>query len=152
MNVVTLDGRIANEPELKYVGAKETPLLVFNIANETGYGDYKQTGFWKCEIWGSPGEKMANHLFKGKPFTISGELQMDSWETPEGQKRTKPKIKVQQFSFHMPDPKEGQGESRKAKPPSGPPTGPPGGASNPFGNQPGDKAADNQSFDDDIPF
>lgn len=134
MNVIVLDGRIANEPELKHVGSKSTPLLVFTMANETGFGDYKQTGFWKCELWGTAGEKMANHLFKGKPFFVQGELQQDSWETPEGYKRSRPKIKVDKFSFHMADPKN-KSESQ--------PT--------PQSKDEGDDMGENP-FGDDIPF
>lgn len=146
MNIVTLDGRIASDPEYKTVGAKDTPLLTFNFANETGYGEYKKTGFFKCEMWGNTAEKMANHLFKGKPLTISGELQQDSWETPEGYKRQKAKIRVEKFSFHMSDPKGSEGSGAQS---SGPKTAtPPPQGANPFGNQPGDKPMD----DDGIPF
>lgn len=139
MNVCVVDGRVTRDPEMKYIGAKNTALLEFSIANETGYGDYKKTHFFNCKLWGARAEGLANHIYKGKPLTLQGEMQMQSWDGNDGKKRYKWELNVMQLNFHMNEPKNGGGEGFP-QPDSGKPTATPP-KEDPF-----------KDFNDSIPF
>jgi single-strand DNA-binding protein len=103
MNSIVLDGRVVRESEYKKVGSNETPLLEFTIANETGYGDYKKSHFFKCKVWGKRATGLKEHIVKGKPLFIRGEMEMSKWQATDGSNRYSWEVNVAELSFHMKD-------------------------------------------------
>lgn len=59
-------------------------------------------------VWDRQAENCAKYLGKGSSVLISGRLQMDEWQSKEGEKRTKLRIRADQVQF-LGAPKRGQG-------------------------------------------
>ncbi|MCH7760598.1 single-stranded DNA-binding protein [candidate division TA06 bacterium] len=101
LNKVLLIGRLTRDPELRYT-PEGAALCRFSIASDRNYKD-RETGEWKkgdplfvdVVVWRELAERMGEVLHKGSPVFVEGSLQSRSWETPEGQKRSK--IEIQAF-------------------------------------------------------
>jgi single-strand DNA-binding protein len=95
MNKLILTGRLTRDAEIKF-SKTGTSIIEFDIANNTGYGEYKKTCFIACTIFKR--DKLVDHLKKGKEVILDGELQQDTWEK-EGVKHSKHKLIVNQLEF-----------------------------------------------------
>jgi single-strand DNA-binding protein len=135
INKVIAIGNVGKDPETRYVpsGAAVTQ---FSIAVNESWTD-KQTGEQKertewinVECWGKLAEICEKYLTKGKQVYIEGQLQTETWDdknTGEKKYRTKVRANVVQMLGS-----KGDGESRPAAPKPA--------------------AAQQDEFDDDIPF
>lgn len=95
MNSVNLIGRIATEIELKHL-PDGTAVCNFTIAVD-GYKD--KTHFFEVVAWRKTAKNTAKYMKKGREIGISGELQQDTWETDDGQNRSKVKINARRIQF-----------------------------------------------------
>lgn len=103
LNTVVLVGRLTKDPELKYTpSGKAVAQLRLAVDRETknSKGE-KQTDFIDCIVWEKAAEAAANHLQKGRLITFQGRLEIQQYETQEGQKREKAKV-VGRWGF-LPD-------------------------------------------------
>ncbi len=103
-NKVILMGNLTRDPEMKYLpsGAAVTN---FGIAMNEKYTD-RESGdtresvcFVDVEAWGRQAETVNEYLSKGSPVFIEGALKYDSWETPEGEKRSRLRVRLIRFQF-----------------------------------------------------
>ena len=101
LNRVTMIGRLTKDPELRYTQNNKA-VCSFAIANDTGWGDNKQTNFVDVVVWGKVGENCANYLSKGKLASVDGELHTRTYETQDGQKRKVYEIVAQSVDFLSP--------------------------------------------------
>lgn len=102
MNNVTLIGNLTRDPEIREVG--ETHVTRFSIAInkkvKARNGEQKDiVVFPEIEVWGKVAENCEKYLEKGSKVAIIGELAQDSWETKEGEKRTKIFVKAISVEF-----------------------------------------------------
>ena len=98
-NKVILMGNLTRDPEMKYLPSG-TAVTNFGMAMSEKYTD-RESGeqrenvcFVDVEAWGRQGEIVNEYLSKGSPVFIEGALKFDSWETPEGEKRNKLRVRV----------------------------------------------------------
>ena len=96
-NNISFVGRIGQDPELKDVGS--TTVLEFSVANDTGFGDRKNTNWFRCAYWGKRGESVQQYLSKGKQVFISGELSLREYTDKEGVKKYSPDVNIQSLDF-----------------------------------------------------
>lgn len=98
-NRVILMGNLTRDPEMKYLPSGSA-VTNFGLAMSEKYtdresGDLKETVcFVDVEAWGRQAEVANEYLSKGSPVFIEGSLKFDSWETPEGEKRSKLRVRV----------------------------------------------------------
>lgn len=101
LNKVTLIGRLTRDPEFKTVNS--TSLANFSLANGRVYvvnGEKREeTHFFDCEVWGKLAEIVRDYAKKGKQIAIEGRLQQSTWDTPEGKKASKIKIRVENIQL-----------------------------------------------------
>jgi len=102
LNKVFLIGNLTRDPELRYTAGG---------ASVTGFGlavnrKYKQGEEWKEDtcfvditVWGKQGENCAEYLSKGRPVFVEGRLNFRSWETEDGQKRSKLEVVASNVQF-----------------------------------------------------
>ena len=104
MNRVFLSGHITRAPELKLTpsGVK---VANWGLATNERWLD-AQTGeqresvtFIECHAWNRTAEGIFEYFKKGDPILIEGSLRFESWETPEGQKRSRLTVRVQRWEF-----------------------------------------------------
>lgn len=92
LNKVLLMGNLTRDPELRYTpgGASVTTLgLAINQKYKQGEEWKEDTCFVDITVWGKQGENCAEYLSKGRPVFVEGRLNFRSWETEDGQKRSK---------------------------------------------------------------
>ena len=102
MNKVILFGRLCTDPELKYVGYKNTALTRFLLAVNRDYknneGNY-DCDFIECNLWGKRAETFSQYMSKGELVGIEGKLRLEEYTNENGEKISKIKVKVDSFSF-----------------------------------------------------
>lgn len=85
LNNCTFTGRLTRDAETLTVGAKQTTLTKFGMANNTGFGQYEKTSFFNVQIWGRQGEALLPYLKKGKAVAVAGELVNDKFQGRDGE-------------------------------------------------------------------
>lgn len=99
LNVCTFIGRVTRDAEMTVVGAKNTTIVKWGIANNTGFGQYEKTNFFNCQMWGKAGEAIKQYLVKGKQVAVTGELEDTSWTGNDGVKHQQWTLTVNKISL-----------------------------------------------------
>ena len=99
VNVVLLEGRLTRDPELKVLPNSEKILANFGIAVNRVYKDKEEVTYADCVCWGKTAENLVEYKTKGDLILVNGSLHMDSWESKDGEKRTKLKVNVHMISY-----------------------------------------------------
>ena len=102
-NKVFLIGRLARDPELRYIPSG-TAVTTFTVATNRAYtlasGEKREeTCFVRVVAWARQAELVGEYLSKGSPVFVEGRLQSRSWETPDGQKRFTIEVVAQNVQF-----------------------------------------------------
>jgi single-strand DNA-binding protein len=95
-NRVILVGNLTRDPELRYIasGTAVTDIgLAVNDRRKNPNGEWEdETTFVDITLWGRQAEVASEYLSKGSPVLIEGRLKLDTWESNDGQKRSKLKV------------------------------------------------------------
>ncbi len=103
LNKVFLIGRLARDPELRYIPSG-TAVTTFTVATNRAYtlasGEKREEScFVRVVAWARQAELCGEYLSKGSPVFVEGRLQSRSWETPDGQKRSTIEVVAQNIQF-----------------------------------------------------
>ncbi len=102
MNSVHLMGNLTRDPELRYLDSGSA-LCKLGMAMNRNYrsGDEwkKDVCFVDITVWGKDAERCNERLSKGQQVLIEGRLTFSSWETAEGQKRSKVDVTAEKVHF-----------------------------------------------------
>jgi single-strand DNA-binding protein len=102
-NRVILMGRLTRDPKVKQIpsGASVADLgLAASEHYRTKNGDTGETTcFVDIVTWGRQAETCGEYLKKGSPVLVEGRLQLDQWESAEGQKRSKLRVRADKVKF-----------------------------------------------------
>lgn len=112
INVVTLHGRLVRDPELRTTNSGKS-VCGFTIANETGFGDRKNTHYIDCVAWERTAEFLCNYFAKGQEILVSGSLQTREYTDKQGGKRKAVEVVVREADFCGP---KGQGSTGSTSP------------------------------------
>jgi len=95
-NRVVLVGNLTRDPELRYTPSG-TAVSDLGVAGNDRYKN--ASGEWVDEatfvdvtLWARTAEVASEYLSKGSPVLIEGRLKLDTWETNDGQKRSKLRV------------------------------------------------------------
>jgi single-strand DNA-binding protein len=103
LNQVVIVGHLTRDPQLKTIpsGMSVAELgLAVNEKYTTKDGEKKETVvFVDCIAWEKTAENCVQYLHKGSPVLIVGKLQLDQWESKEGEKRSKLRVRVSNVQF-----------------------------------------------------
>lgn len=97
MNTIVLTGNLGNDPESFYTPADGTHIVNFSLAFRSTKKE--KTNWIKVAVFNNNAEVAAKYLHKGARVGITGLLDMDQWETDEGQKRSAMKLIAQSIEF-----------------------------------------------------
>lgn len=102
-NKVILMGNLTRDPELR-VTPKGTAVCQIGLAVNQSYKDKdgnlkEETTFIDIDVFGRQAEVIAKYMSKGRPILVEGRLKLDSWESKEGEKRSKLKVVLENFQF-----------------------------------------------------
>ena len=102
-NRVVLVGNLTRDPQLSYTPAN-TPLCKFGLATNRKWKDregnpQEEVCYVDCALFGRGAEVFNQYMSKGRPVLVEGRLQYQQWATPEGDKRSKHEVIVENFTF-----------------------------------------------------
>jgi single-strand DNA-binding protein len=102
-NKVILMGNLTRDPELRYSNSGKA-IGKIRIAVNREWKDKsgeskKETSFFDCTSFGKAAELISQYTEKGSPLLIDGRLKQESWETDQGEKRSKIVVIIENFQF-----------------------------------------------------
>ncbi|MDR0888892.1 MAG: single-stranded DNA-binding protein [Coriobacteriales bacterium] len=107
INRVVISGNLTRDAELRQTKSGSAVMGIGVAVNDrrknptTGeWEDYPN--FINCTMFGARAEKLHAYLTKGLKVAIEGKLRYSSWETQEGQKRSKIEVIVDDLEFMSP--------------------------------------------------
>ena len=96
-NNVTLVGNVTRDPEIRYTPSGQT-VATFGLAvnrrwqNRQNNEWEEQTSFFDVKCWAQMAENVGESLHRGARVIVSGRLEQRSWETENGDKRSKVEV------------------------------------------------------------
>jgi len=97
-----LIGNLTRDPELRYL-ASGMAICKFGLAvnDRVKKGDEwtEKVNFIDIVVWGKQGENCSEYLSKGRSACVDGRLTYSSWETDDGQKRSKLEVTAERVVF-----------------------------------------------------
>lgn len=120
LNVVTLIGRLGEDPELRHTPAG-VAVTFFPLAVDRGcqkQGEERQTDWITVVAWRGTAEFICRNFAKGRMLAVSGFLQTRKWEDREGNPRKAVEVIAKEVFFcgDKPAGKTGQEQDGKAEP------------------------------------
>ncbi len=102
-NRIVLVGNLTRDPQLSYTPSN-TAVCKFGIATNRKWRDRdgntrEDVCFVDCTLFGRGGETFNQYMAKGRTVLVEGRLQLNRWTTPEGDKRSKHEVLVDNFTF-----------------------------------------------------
>ena len=96
-NSVTLVGNVTRDPELRFTNTGQATatfgLAVNRMWNDRQTNERREsTSFFDVVCWREMAENVSESLQKGARVVVTGRLEQRSWETPDGEKRSKIEI------------------------------------------------------------
>ena len=96
-NSVHVVGNITRDPELRFTPTGQARATFGLAVNRRWQNRQTQeweeaTSFFDVTCWGDLGDNVSESLSKGSRVVVIGRLEQRSWETPEGDKRSKVEI------------------------------------------------------------
>ena len=102
-NQVVIVGNLTRDPELRYT-PNGAALVKFGVAvsrrvkdDATGQWRDAETSFFNVTAWRTLAENIAESLTQGTRVVVVGRLRTNSWETPEGEKRSVVEIEAEEI-------------------------------------------------------
>jgi len=119
-NRVVLMGNLTKDPDLKKA-ANGAPVADLALAvNERRNGkdgeSVETTCFIDLVAWGKQAQACAQHLSKGSPVLVDGKLQFDQWESQQGERRTKLRVRADRVLFLRGNGPNGRNDHAGAEP------------------------------------
>ena len=103
-NKVILMGNLTRDPELKYLpsgaAVANVGLAVNRVYNDRQSGERKEeVCFVDLDAFGRTAEIINEYFQKGRPILVEGRLRFQTWDTDDGQRRSKHSVMVDRFEF-----------------------------------------------------
>ena len=113
LNYVILVGNLTRDPQVRNTPGGAVVADIGMAVNEK----YKNKAGEMQEIvtyvdvvaWGRQAEVCQQYLHKGSPVLIEGRLQLDQWESKEGEKRSKLRVRADRIQFLSSPRRDGNG-------------------------------------------
>lgn len=100
-NSCTFTGYIGRDPECKYFDSG-TSVAEFTIAisyPKRRNTEEKEPLWLSVKVWGKQVETVANLMKKGSHVLLQGELEQETWDTKDGDKRSKLVLNCRNFQL-----------------------------------------------------
>jgi len=97
LSSITIAGHLGRDAELKNVG--DSQVCSFSVAVTKRRKGNESTAWYACQLWGTRGERLAEHLTKGKAVIVVGELVPREYKGKKDEMRTSLDINVQTIEF-----------------------------------------------------
>ena len=140
-------GNLTRDPEVRHT-PKGTAVgdlaMAINLTYRAQDGTEKEeVCYVDVVVWGRQAETCRDYLSKGAPIFVEGRLQLDQWEGPEGEKKSRLRVRADRVQFLSRGGGGGGGRGGRSE----------GGSSRERSSEsPAPKAPAADPADDDVPF
>ncbi|MBM6774472.1 single-stranded DNA-binding protein [Olsenella profusa] len=114
INRVNISGNLTRDPELRMTNSG-MQILSFGVAVNDRRRN-QQSGEWEdypnfvdCVVFGARAEPLSRFLSKGSKVAVEGKLRYSSWETKDGQRRSKLEVVVDEVDLFSSRDQQGGG-------------------------------------------
>ena len=150
LNKVLLMGNLTRDPEVRHT-PKGTAVgdlaMAINMTYKAQDGTEKEeVCYVDVVVWGRQAETCRDYLTKGAPVLVEGRLQLDQWEGPEGEKKSRMRVRADRVQFLS---RSGGGAGGGAR---GPRSDGAGGGAPSEGGAPKQASPPRDLPEDDVPF
>ena len=147
LNKVFLMGNLTRDPEVRHT-PKGTAVgdlaMAINLTYRAQDGtENEEVCYVDVVVWGRQAETCRDYLSKGAPIFVEGRLQLDQWEGPEGEKKSRLRVRADRVQFLSRGGGGGGGRGARSEGGSG---------RERSGESPAPKAPATDPADDDVPF
>jgi single-strand DNA-binding protein len=97
MNVVFLVGRLGQDPEIKYFESGSVKARFSLAVDRTLSKTDKVTDWFNVEVWGKQAEIVAEYVKKGTMLSVTGTLEVQTWQDQAGNTREAPMVRATEF-------------------------------------------------------
>ena len=151
LNKVLLMGNLTRDPEVRHT-PKGTAVgdlaMAINMTYKAQDGTEKEeVCYVDVVVWGRQAETCRDYLTKGAPVFVEGRLQLDQWEGPEGEKKSRMRVRADRVQFLSRSGGGGGGGGAR-----GPRSDGAGGGAPSEGGAPKQASPPRDLPDDDVPF
>ncbi|MEM9445349.1 MAG: single-stranded DNA-binding protein [Verrucomicrobiota bacterium] len=103
LNKVLLMGNLTRDPEIRHT-PKGTAVgdlaMAINMSYKAQDGtDRDEVCYVDVVVWGRQAETCHQYLKKGSPLFVEGRLQLDQWQTQEGEKKSRLRVRGERVQF-----------------------------------------------------
>lgn len=100
MNKVIITGRIANNLELRATSTGKS-ICEFRLATNrpVNRDGERVADFINCRVWNKTAENLVKYQTKGNLITVSGRMQVDTYEDKEGNKKYNTYVLVEDLEY-----------------------------------------------------
>jgi single-strand DNA-binding protein len=103
VNRIIIIGNLGSDPEMRFT-PNGRPVTSFSTATNRRYttseGERREETEWFTVVtWGKLAEQCNQYLTKGRLIYVEGRLRTHSWESQDGQKRSRNEIVADRVSF-----------------------------------------------------
>jgi len=96
-NAITLVGNVTRDPELRFTPTGQATVTFGLAVNRRWQNRQTQeweeaTSFFDVVCWREMAENVSESLTRGSRIIVTGRLEQRSWETPEGDKRSRVEV------------------------------------------------------------
>lgn len=121
INRVTITGNLTRDPEVKQTGGGMSVMKIGVAVNDRRKNPQTQEwedvpNFIDCTMFGDRAAKVAQYLNKGSKVAISGRLRQETWETQDGQKRSRVGVVIDDLEFMSRSQQQPQAQAQYQQP------------------------------------
>ena len=99
INRVELLGRVGSEPELRRT-QNGTAVVQLRLATDRRSQNGEQQTDWHTVVcWAKQAEAVAEYVRKGERLYVAGRLHHESWETDQGERRSRTEVHAYEVIF-----------------------------------------------------
>jgi single-strand DNA-binding protein len=98
LNSISITARLTKDAVRKEFRTGTT-FAAFDVANNTGFGEYAKVNYFKCILMGKRAESLTQYLRKGTKVAIVGTLEVNDWTNKDGVKVKDWQLKVQDIAL-----------------------------------------------------
>jgi single-strand DNA-binding protein len=103
LNKVMLIGNLTRDPEVRHtpkgIAVGDLGLAINNTYRTQDGQEKEEVCYVDVVVWGRQAETCKDYLSKGRSVFVEGRLQLDQWETPQGEKRNRMRVRAERVQF-----------------------------------------------------
>ena len=79
---ISVTGHLTHDAQQVQIGASNA--VKFDMAVNTGWGQYARTAYYTVTLWGKSGTNVLPYLQRGKCVAVGGEFDVQAYKDPQG--------------------------------------------------------------------